>query len=34
MNLKLKLKKINDKEYHSFSETDPYGMAMEGKAYF
>ena len=34
MNLKLKLKKINDNEYHSFSETDLNGMAMEGKAYF
>ena len=26
--------KINDNEYHSFSETDLNGMAMEGKAYF
>tara|TARA_B100001027_G_scaffold68394_1_gene46626 strand:- start:221 stop:1057 length:837 start_codon:yes stop_codon:yes gene_type:complete len=34
MNLKLKLKKIDNNEYHSFSETDLYGMAMEGKAYF
>ena len=34
MNLKLKLKKIDDEEYHSFSETDQQGMAMEGKAYF
>ena len=34
MNLKLKLKKIDDEEYHSFSETDQHGMAMEGKAYF
>ena len=28
------VKKINDEEYHSFSETDQNGMAMEGKAYF
>ena len=34
MNLMLKLKKVNDNEYHSFSETDLNGMAMEGKAYF
>ena len=34
MNLNLKLKKIDDEEYHSFSETDQHGMAMEGKAYF
>ena len=34
INLKLKLKKIDNNEYHSFSETDLHGMAMQGKAYF
>lgn len=34
MNLKLKLKKHGDKEYHLFSETETNGMAMEAKAYF
>ena len=34
MELKLKLIKVNDNEYHSFSETDQNGMAMEGIAYF
>ncbi len=34
MNLKLKLKRHSDKEYHLFSETNTNGMAMEAKAYF
>ncbi len=34
MNLKLKLKRHSDKEYHLFSETETNGMAMEAISYF